>query len=175
MATIANYFEQAQLSLAAYALDLLPGMSGVSSNSATYIASLKTAGMTQPQAETFANTYTVVDQYSDALSGFSATVFINGETGEYTFAVRGTEMDNNDLIFADFLGIVMDGQAQAQINAMNAYFGRLITPEAQGGQGLLDQNVVVNVAGHSLGGHLATAFTLFWRDHVNHTYNYNKH
>lgn len=28
MATITNYFEQAQLSMAAYALNLLPGMSG---------------------------------------------------------------------------------------------------------------------------------------------------
>ncbi|MBI4937116.1 MAG: hypothetical protein HY846_02645 [Nitrosomonadales bacterium] len=45
--------------------------------------------MTPTQAAAFASTYTVVDQYSDPLSGFSATVFEKG--GVKYLAVRGTE------------------------------------------------------------------------------------
>lgn len=71
MTTIANYFEQAQLALAAYALSLQQGMSGTVQGD-IYRQALKTAGMPATQAATFASTYTVVSQYTDALSGFSA-------------------------------------------------------------------------------------------------------
>ena len=106
MATIANYFEQAQLSLAAYALDLLPGMSGVSSNSEDYTTSLETAGMSTVQADNFASTYTVVDQYTDALSGFSATVF--DKEGVKYFAIRGTQTDTVFSSVIDWLTNVED-------------------------------------------------------------------
>ena len=59
MENIANYFEQAQLSMAAYALDLQRGAFG--SQNSEYVASLKAAGMSQEQAEVFADTYSVVD------------------------------------------------------------------------------------------------------------------
>jgi len=85
MATIANYFEQAQLSWASYALDLQQGMSGSNQTSA-YIAKLRTAGMSQKEAEVFADAYSVVDQFTDPLSGFSATVFDKG--GVKYFAIR---------------------------------------------------------------------------------------
>ena len=164
---ISSYFENAQLSFASYAV-LQNTMS-----QEQYINSLiNSAGMATQQAIDFSNTYKIIDQFTDTLSGFSATVFQNRETQEYTFAIRGTE-DIIDIWYADILGIALDGSAQAQINAMNAYFGRLITPVEFGGQGLLDQDVVVNVAGHSLGGHLSTVFTLQWYNHVNHAYTYN--
>ena len=78
MATIADYFEQAELSLAAYALDLQQGMSN-----SDYTAALVAAGMTDAQAARFADPaqgYTIVDQYSDPLTGFSATIFDEGGT-----------------------------------------------------------------------------------------------
>ncbi|MDY0397713.1 MAG: hypothetical protein RBR03_03555 [Desulfuromonas thiophila] len=165
-----EYFKQSQLSMAAYALDLTPGISGTA-----YTDKLKAAGMSSVQAIAFANTYTVIDQYTDPDSGFSGTLFRNTETGEYTFALRGTQPSDfvDDIIFADFLGIVVEGWAQEQITEMNAYFERLITPVSLGGLGKLSSSDTVTVAGHSLGGHLATAFTLAWADHVDHTYTYN--
>jgi hypothetical protein len=86
MTTIAQYFEQAKLSLAAYALNLTQGVSGK-----LYTDALEAAGMTATQAATFANTYTVVDQYIDSM-GFSATLFQSG-TQKY-LAIRGTEPSN---------------------------------------------------------------------------------
>ncbi len=133
MATIKDYFKQAQLSQAAYAQNLLPNMAGA--NDTNYVAALEQGGMSSIQAIAFANTYTVIDQYTDPDSGFSGTLFRNTETGEYTFALRGTQPSEfvDDIIFADFLGIVVEGWAQEQIAEMNAYFERLITPVSQGG------------------------------------------
>ena len=177
---ITEYAINVQVAMAAYA-DLRNIV-----NTIDLIDRLKAEGMSEVQARAFIGVdennapiagkgFKIIDQYTDPISGFSGTVFKNRETNEYTFAVRGTQPSDfiNDIIFADVLGIALNGQAQAQINAMNAYFGSLITPVSLGGKGLLDQNVQVNVAGHSLGGHLATAFTLFWRNRVSHTYTYN--
>jgi len=61
MGTITDYFEQAQLALAAYALNLTPGISGTA-----YTDKLQAAGMSLQQATDFANTYTVIDQYTDS-------------------------------------------------------------------------------------------------------------
>lgn len=88
MATITDYYTQAQMAVAAYALDLDPNMSGTNQGD-IYRARLVIAGMTEAQAANFANTYTVVHQYTDPVSGFSGTVFSKG--GEYYFALRGTE------------------------------------------------------------------------------------
>jgi hypothetical protein len=75
MATIANYFEQAQLSLAAYALNLQRGMFGRTDPAYINALTASTVGMSIQQAQVFADTYTVIDQFTDPLSGFSATVF----------------------------------------------------------------------------------------------------
>lgn len=100
MVTIAQYFEQAQLSLAAYALGLTQGMPN-----ADYEAALEAAGIPATQAATFASTYTVVDQYTDSLTGFSVTVFDKG--GVKYFAVRGTEKPTASAAgFAAFLADV---------------------------------------------------------------------
>lgn len=77
MSTIANYFLQAQLSLAAYAIDLQRRMFRAVDFPA-YVTALVNAGMFQKQAEVFADTYAVIDQFADPLTGFSATVFAKG-------------------------------------------------------------------------------------------------
>ena len=89
MATITDYFVQAQLSMAAYAVGLLPGMYRAADYPA-YVEALIDAGMSQRQAEEFANTYSVIDQYTDPLSGFSGTVFAD-EAGNKYVAIRGSE------------------------------------------------------------------------------------
>lgn len=62
MATVTDYFAQAQLSMAAYAVELQPGMFKAADYPG-YVAALVDAGMSQRQAEEFANTYSVVEQY----------------------------------------------------------------------------------------------------------------
>lgn len=71
MDTISDYFEQAQLSMAAYAPGLQSGAFG--SQNSDYVTALKLAGMSPKQAEEFASTYAVIDQYTDP-TGFSDVV-----------------------------------------------------------------------------------------------------
>ena len=76
--------------MAAYALNLQPGMFG--SIDTNYTDSLELAGMSAKQAEAFADTYMVVDQDDTDSSGFSVTVFAKGGiNGTKYFAIRGTE------------------------------------------------------------------------------------
>ncbi len=80
--TITNYFEQAQLSLAAYALGLQQGMSGGTDPNSPYLKALTDAGMSATQAADFASTYTVLAQSVPTTNGFSATLFQNNQKRE---------------------------------------------------------------------------------------------
>lgn len=202
MTAIADYFEQAQLSQAAYALNLLRGMSG-SNQTTDYINSLMTAGMSSSQAEEFANTYAVLDQYTDPTTGLSATVFHNVETGEVIFAIRGTEWSLQDWIGANFGDIGADGIAIGQGISLYNYLQRLLTPEGElapqveyvpaevepitndvipasvqevdpaEGLGYLVDAIDITVTGHSLGGHLAMMMSRFAQGLVGSVYTYN--
>ncbi len=57
-----------------------------------YVAKLTSnaVGMSDTQAKLFADTYSVVDQFTDPVSGFSGTVF--EKDGKRYFAIRGTEV-----------------------------------------------------------------------------------
>lgn len=196
MATITNYFEQVQLSLAAYALDLQQGMSG-SNQTTAYIDKLVFAGMSQKQAETFADTYTVVDQFTDPFTGFSGTVFADSSGKKY-FAVRGTEAPSTASGIIDWLAnigdIGADGIAINQGLSLYNYLQRLyapagsvdqyyynpltrtiskttITVEANGP--LFEQTASMTVAGHSLGGHLAMMMSRMAPNLVSEVYTYN--
>ncbi|HQR51610.1 MAG TPA: hypothetical protein PKW44_08240, partial [Methylophilaceae bacterium] len=74
MNSIETYFEQAELALAAYS-DLAPGMIFDD-----YKAALMDGGkgMSPTQAADFASKWTVVTQYTDPITGVSATVFQEG-------------------------------------------------------------------------------------------------
>ena len=130
MTTIADYFEQAQLSRAAYALDLQRDMFGASDTD--YTSALKTAGMSKKQAEEFANKYRVIAQSPDTGpfgNGFSATVFKNDSNGEITIAIRGTEdgVFSGAADWATNIGdIGADGIAVAQGIAMLNWLQRLL-------------------------------------------------
>jgi hypothetical protein len=67
--SISAYFENAQLSMAAYA-NLLQGMTG-----AAYLIELKNAGFSDMQAAVFASTYSVVKVFDDPATAFQATLF----------------------------------------------------------------------------------------------------
>ncbi|MDD5058070.1 MAG: hypothetical protein PHQ60_09360, partial [Sideroxydans sp.] len=90
MSTIQNLFQQAQLAEAAYANF---------QNYPTTAKALEAEGMSQTQAATFAARYQVISQYTAPSgmlgltdgTGFSATLFLDTTTGQYTLATRGTE------------------------------------------------------------------------------------
>ena len=138
MNTIQNLFQQAQLAEAAYANffdtfgNLITSDDGVK---ATLIAtgfSKDPNNLTQStQATAFVADWGVVDQYTapdggafGTGTGFSATLFQNKTTGQYTFAIRGTEPGIPDAA-ADLGDIVTDGIAMDQVVDMYNYWHRL--------------------------------------------------
>ncbi len=167
MTTITEYFGQAQLSLAAYAVDLQTGMSSSSVDGINYITSLKAAGMTATQATDFANTYTVLAQSVPTTNGFSATLFQNNQTGQKTLAIRGS--DNLTDYLTDVVDVAVLGGTfgQEQYTSLNNFYQQLIT------QGMLSSSENFSVTGHSLGGFLAQAFSVDHSGTVAQTYTYN--
>lgn len=165
MTTITNYFEQAQLSLAAYALDLLPGAIGKAGTD-----KLQAAGMTATQAATFAATYTVVAQSGGvgSLTGFSATLFQN-QTGQKFLAIRGTDPNlaiGPDL-WADATIAFGNPFLNLQIPALKSFYDQLKT------DGLITPADTLTASGHSLGGYLAQLLTMYDPAQVLQTYTYN--
>jgi len=86
MNTVQNLFQQAQLAEAAYA----------DFSNTNIEQALQAEGFVTAQIAAFVTQWEVVDQYTaDGFivgdnSGFSATLFRNKTTGQYTFAVRGS-------------------------------------------------------------------------------------
>lgn len=243
MSIVNSLFEQAQLAEAAYA-SFINASGELLVNPDDIKAALQdinnNMNFSVTQATEFVTHWQVVSQYTASGellgdgSGFSGTLFQNKATGEYTFALRGTEPGYADLLGADFGDIVSDGLTMDQIVDMYNYWqslhsfgtyqaakletsltetaelqllqaaaanplninaqlvykayldtlkqsgaildstlaGTLVrritfgdsntllanTPLAQG-SGKLSLGDTVNVTGHSLGGHLAAAFT----------------
>ena len=131
---VENWYEHSELAMAAYAV-LWSEITDVAYRDALVH---KDVGMTAAQAAEFAKKWRVIDQYTAPAvsvplfgeitgSGFSATVFerLDAEgkpTGDYVFAVRGTESGNmNDLLRTDVLGIGYDGFALRQAIDMYNY------------------------------------------------------
>lgn len=163
--TISSYFENAQLSLAAYAINLTPGMAP-----ADYIFALGEAGMSTAQATKFSDTYAILaPTYTQFLTGFSATLFQKSGTTEKFLAIRGTEPGSpldwlSDLaLFAGLLGPVIT----PQYDALKNYYQQLLT------DGKLTSTEAITVSGHSLGGFLAQLFAVDYTNVVTHAYTYN--
>src|SRR3989338_8814054 len=160
MNTTTDYFNQAELSLAAYS-NLTPGMT-----TAAYEAALKADGngLSALQDAHFAQTYSVAAQYSDG-TGMSATVFADAAGNTY-LAIRGTEMTAQDLL-ADVIDIALFGTT-----AFQSQYATLKTKvEEWLGNGTLSQTFTVT--GHSLGGFLATGIAADFSPNVSHAYLYN--
>ncbi|MDR1275005.1 MAG: hypothetical protein LBL72_01230, partial [Candidatus Accumulibacter sp.] len=143
MGTIKQYFQHAELAQAAYATFSSTGVIAADNLTDDEVG----AGMSSAQAEKFAATWKVVDQYIAPSvggltgSGFSATIFQNISTGEYVLAVRGTEPSQmNDLLDADILlGIGGQGIALRQAIDLYNYRKSLEVPLGQAYQAVYTQ------------------------------------
>jgi len=156
MSITSDYLKQAEFSLAAYAQFF---------SADPVVRALEKAGFSTPQAEYFASTYTVVDQYSD-FSGLSATVFKNIKTGEVNLAIRGTQGVMDYLV--DIVDVVLLGtnsSFQLQYAGLKSKVSEWI------GNGTLASSFTVS--GHSLGGFLATGIAGDFSGNVSHAYLYN--
>ncbi|SER47434.1 Ca2+-binding protein, RTX toxin-related, partial [Pseudomonas cuatrocienegasensis] len=164
------------------------------------------------QAAEFVTNWAVIDHLpDDPISDFSATLFKSKANSEYTLAFRGTAGPIDDLAYADFGDIVLDGLAVDQIIDMYNYYQKLtntgayegvmlkkVMYEAELGRspaeyaqqngflylkgmsgingdisgvyevvsvsftdglGVINATTPLHVTGHSLGGHLAAAFS----------------
>ena len=195
MTSITEDYKQAQLSMAAYGLNLLPGMSNAN-QTISYNLALEGAGFSQKQAEVFISKYSVVDQYTDSSTGLSATVF-SDSGGKTYLAIRGSEnpfVDAADWL-TNFLDIGANGiainQGLALLNYMQRLTGSANTEIPQYAWNSIDRTITssiitltlkgklaslqgtLSVAGHSLGGHLAMMLSRMAPDLVGSVYTYN--
>ena len=137
------------------------------------------------QIKRFTTDWAIVDQRADEDprfaqigigngTGFSATLFQNKATEEYTLSFRSTEYADEsrggdwqrDGIGAD-REIAKKGFAFGQIVAMEDYYSWLKR------ENILPAGAKLYVTGYSMGGHLATVFTELHVNDVEHTYNFN--
>jgi Ca2+-binding RTX toxin-like protein len=124
---------------------------------------------TNEQANLFQDRFELTAQKYDPETGFRAALFFDKATSEYTLALAGTETNEilRDIIFADLVGIAATGYASGQIAAMFSFYDELLAT------GMLHTDLRINVAGHSLGGHLATIFSIYRPLAVNRVCTYN--
>ena len=203
MTTIQDFAANALLADASYATGLVARLTSDALENALKIgnnARFKDAGAL---AKDIGARYVVLDQYTElAINGFSATVFQSKDTGEIHFVCRGTEQ-GIDLLHDVDLAIngVASQQIVALINYVKrleagagqaAQYGYEVIAQVNGVDvyefrqlGLADRIALTNaqgnpvsfgrvtVAGHSLGGHLATAFARLFPEHTDHVYTYN--
>ena len=162
-------------------------------------AAVKTR-MTVDQAEWFLDNYRIIDHRPNTDSGFSATVFQHRLTGQYTLSFRSTESRFGEFDF-DGDGRPLDqggdwardgrsgadgeiaflGFAVAQLIDAEAYWSYLNgtgnTAASEDLQALRTHlqspGATLNVTGYSLGGHLATAFTLMHPEFVDRAFVFN--
>jgi len=130
MSTIQDTFTQAILAEAAYA-NLIDPQTGLPYSSTTAIkTALQDAQnnmfFSDAQVADFLNTWDIVQQQPDTISGFSATLLKNRKTGAYSYAIRGTAGGTD--IAADVGDIVLDGLAMDQIVDMYNHWMKLLTP-----------------------------------------------
>lgn len=154
-----------------------------------------TPRLTQPLAKYVGEHFQVVKQVSDLASGFSVTVFQDRASGQRYISFRGTEGPRADWVAdADiFLG---QGVAYQQIKAMVNWSLRASTPVGAqavqladtwrmvAGQLVFDTYLTAGtgeiagspdyvVDGHSLGGHLTTAFARLFGNAGSRSFTYN--
>ncbi|MBL8501393.1 MAG: hypothetical protein JNL77_12550 [Nitrosomonas sp.] len=123
MSNINTYFLQAGLSQAAY---------GTFLDKTIAIADLinrDTVGMSFSQATQFAVNWQVVAQYTDPVTGVSATVFETKNGGAKYLAIRGTDFEAKDLLADGILATAMPVYLNPQFTALqlklNAWLGKL--------------------------------------------------
>jgi len=162
--------------------------------------------MVRDQAVALTRRFDVIDHHADDATGFSATLYRNSASGEYTLSFRSTEFrawdtagDNpRDDVGANQEGIRKSGFAFAQLASMEDYWRHIRNGErwlgnqnAPGGtwvagdpdlsafKAAMDARQQTQaggklfVTGYSLGGHLASVFTLMHESEVEKAFVYN--
>jgi hypothetical protein len=128
MTDVQGLFASAELALASYAS--LHG--NTQTSDAANFSALKDAGFSAKQAEEFAKKYpTVVTQYNDTGTSFSATVF-KDTSGNLTLAIRGTlELTGTPNDLTTDGDIALAGAGHDQIVAMVNWWLRASTPASE--------------------------------------------
>ncbi|HXF65555.1 MAG TPA: hypothetical protein VNK67_02495 [Burkholderiales bacterium] len=123
--------------------------------------------MSAVQADRFASRWRIVTPQCNDPNGLSATVFENVADGKLYFAIRGTDEFFRDVVIADGVHIALLGTPlfQGQFQALRAKVQEWIA------NGILPQSFTV--AGHSLGGFLATGLAAEFSTNIDHAYLYN--
>ncbi len=83
--------------------------------------------MTRSQADEFVAKYSIVQQWVDAASGFSATLFRRNSDQSLYFAIRGTETFDTGDLYEDLTWILGNGYARNQILSLYNTLSRLHT------------------------------------------------
>jgi len=158
MPSLRNYVEHSELALASYAR-LFRGISGDE-----FLGSLTSVAMPPAEATRFSEQWRVVVQESDVVTGLSATVFEEA-SGKRHLAVRGTD-DGIDIV-SDIVNVGLVGAPflQPQYVLLRAKVQQWLA------DGTLPQTF--SVAGHSLGGFLATGIAAEFAANIEHAYLYN--
>ena len=170
-----NYYYGALLSQAAYGefSAVTFGIDGFGNDDEVKKALIKSGTgepeYTNEQANIFQDRFELTAENYDPGTGFRAALFFDKTTNEYTLAIAGTDAYEilGDVAFADLVGIAATGYASGQIAAMFAFYDELLAT------GILHTDLRINVVGHSLGGHLATIFSIYRPLAVNQVYTYN--
>lgn len=147
------------------------------------------------QRDEFFTTWEIIDHLPNQASGFSATLLKNRLDGEYTLAFRSTEFRDiefggdaqRDSVKGAAGDIAFNGMAFTQLSSMEKYWTSLLdgsrmkgaTPDAPAGGSLANLRVDalgefksaiakerLNLSGYSLGGHLATMFSVLHGERV---------
>ena len=130
------------------------------------------------QAKRFFEKYDLLKHCPNTESGFSATLFQNKETKEYTLAIRGTELKLSqawqDIITTDG-SLLLSSTPLEQYNDMLRFYNQCKTKYPA-----MTESKSLNIAGHSLGGALTQMLTLSLCDdtneaNINEVYTFNSH
>lgn len=107
------------------------------------------------QAQRFFERYDLLIHQPNTESGFSATLFQNKETKEYTLAIRGTEFKLEQI--KDLINDYYIGTNSSDMNrVIEQYFDMLLFYEETLKPLLQEKGITkINITGHSLGGYLA--------------------
>ena len=163
-------FQFAQLSMAAYAtLSPQSPTQDPEQYRIQYENALVAKGFSARLAADFVTRYRVVEQSDPQFGfGFSATVFLDTSTNQKILAIRGQD---SPLDFTADLAILFGVPSvfNSQYGQLKNYYQSLIT------RNVLTSEETFSVAGHSLGGYLAQAFTAdpAFASNVLHAYTYN--